>query len=240
MMILWTAFIVGLLGSVHCIGMCGPITLALPGFQNDLSRILSSRVLYNLGRTITYALMGAVIGLAGEGISLVGAQQWVSIGSGVLLIIIVLIPMSVSSRFQLLKPAYHFTDWLKRKFGQLLKSNSVRSVFIIGLLNGFLPCGLVYVALAGALTTGSLLYGTLYMAFFGLGTIPLLFAFSVFGRFVGVGVRRKFTKLIPVFVVVLGILFILRGMNLGIPYISPKLGAGGMHSHQTEEPDSCH
>ena len=230
-MIFWTAFIVGLFGSLHCIGMCGPITLALPGFQNNLSKVLISRVLYNLGRTITYALMGAVIGLAGEGISLVGAQQWVSIGSGVLLIVIVLIPMSVSSRFQLLKPAYHFTDWLKKKFGRLLRSNSVNSVFIIGILNGFLPCGLVYVALAGALTTGSLVDGTLYMAFFGLGTTPLLFVFSVFGQFIGVNVRRKFTKLIPAFIVVLGIIFILRGMNLGIPYISPKLGSP-MHSEQ--------
>ena len=203
---------------------------------NNLSKVLSSRILYNLGRTITYALMGAIIGLAGEGISLAGAQRWVSIGSGILLIIIVLLPIRVSSRLQLLKPAYHFTDWLKRKFGSLLKSNSVRSVFIIGILNGFLPCGLVYVALAGALTTGSLINGTLYMTFFGLGTIPLLFSFSLFGQFVGITVRRKFTKLIPVFIVVLGIIFILRGMNLGIPYISPKLGSGTnsempAHSH---------
>jgi len=235
-MILWTAFLVGLFGSLHCIGMCGPIILVLPGFQNNLSKVLSSRILYNLGRTITYALMGAIIGLAGEGISLTGAQRWVSIGSGILLIIVVLIPMRVSSRLQLLKPAYYFTDWLKRKFGSLLKSNSVRSVFIIGILNGFLPCGLVYVALAGALTTGSMIGGTLYMAFFGLGTIPLLFSFSLFGQFVGISVRRKFTKLIPVFIVVLGIIFILRGMNLGIPYISPKLGSGinsemPSHSH---------
>lgn len=239
-MILWTAFIVGLFGSMHCIGMCGPITLALPGYQHDLPRVLTSRFLYNIGRTITYALMGAIIGLAGEGISLAGAQQWVSIGSGILLIVIVLIPMSISSRFQLLKPAYHFTDYLKRKFGKLLKSQSLSSVFLIGVLNGFLPCGLVYVALAGALATGSLVQGTLYMTFFGLGTIPLLFAFSVFGQFIGVNVRRRFNKIVPVFIVVLGIIFILRGMNLGIPYISPKLGAGGMHSHQTEEPEVCH
>jgi sulfite exporter TauE/SafE len=222
-MILWTAFIVGFFGGLHCIGMCGPITLALPVFQNNLSKVLTSRLLYNLGRTITYAFMGAVIGLAGEGISLAGAQRWVSIGSGILLIVIVMIPMSVSSRFQLLKPAYHFTGYLKKKFGKLLKSNSISSVFLIGILNGFLPCGLVYVALAGALATGSLVQGTLYMTFFGLGTIPFLFAFSVFGQFVGAGVRRKFTRLIPAFIIVLGIIFILRGMNLGIPYISPKL-----------------
>jgi len=239
-MILWTAFVVGLFGSLHCIGMCGPITLALPGFQNHLPRVVSSRLLYNLGRTLTYAFMGAVIGLAGEGISLAGAQRWLSIVSGVLLIVIVLIPVSVSSRFQLLKPAYSFTEYLKKKFGRLLKTSSVSSVFLIGILNGFLPCGLVYVALAGALATGGLVEGTLYMAFFGIGTIPLMFAFSVFGQFIGVNVRRKFNKIVPVFIVLLGVIFILRGLNLGIPYISPKLGAGGMHSHQTEEVESCH
>lgn len=229
MMILWTAFIVGLFGSLHCIGMCGPITLALPGFQNNVPKILTSRMLYNLGRTLTYAFMGAVIGLAGEGISLAGAQRWVSIGSGILLILIVLIPPGMASRLQLLKPAYHFTGYLKKKFGKLLKSDSVMSVFVIGILNGFLPCGLVYVALAGALATGSLISGTLYMTFFGLGTIPLLFAFSLFGQFISSNVRRKFTRLIPAFIVVLGILFILRGMNLGIPYISPKLGSSSSH-----------
>lgn len=240
-MILWTAFIVGIFGSLHCIGMCGPITLALPGFKNNLPMVLSSRVLYNLGRTATYALMGAVIGLAGAGLSLAGAQQWLSIGSGIVLILIVLIPASIPSRVQLLKPAYHFTGWLKSKFGLLLKSDSVMSVFLIGILNGFLPCGLVYVALAGALATGSLIEGTLYMTFFGLGTVPLMFAFSIFGQFVGVSVRRKFSKLIPIFIIMLGILFILRGMNLGIPYISPKLDSQMHGSHmQMEEPSSCH
>ena len=238
-MILWTAFIVGLFGSLHCIGMCGPITLALPGFKNHIPKVVSSRLLYNTGRTITYALMGALIGLVGEGISLVGAQRWVSIGSGILLIVIVIIPASLSFRLQILKPAYHFTDYLKKKFGPLLRSNSLSSVFFIGILNGFLPCGLVYVAIAGALGTGSLVQGTLYMAFFGLGTIPLMFAFSVFGQFIGVGVRRKFNKVVPVFIVVLGVIFILRGMNLGIPYISPKLGSS-MHSQHTEEPAPCH
>jgi len=238
-MILWTAFIVGLFGSLHCIGMCGPITLALPGFQNHIPKVVSSRLLYNIGRTITYAFMGAIIGLAGEGISLAGAQRWVSIGSGIILILIVIIPSSLSSRLQILKPAYHFTDYLKQKFGPLLKSNSLSSVFVIGILNGFLPCGLVYVALAGALATGSLVQGTLYMAFFGIGTIPLMFAFSVFGQFIGVNVRRRFNKIIPVFIVVLGIIFILRGMNLGIPYISPKLGSS-VHMHHLEEPAPCH
>jgi hypothetical protein len=203
--------------------MCGPITLALPVFRNAPYSLISSRLLYNLGRTITYAFMGGLIGLVGQGISLAGAQQWLSIIAGVLLILIVFIPGKISSRISILKPAYHFTSFIKEKFGGLLKKRTVSSTFFIGLINGFLPCGLVYVALAGALAAGGILEGVLYMAAFGLGTIPLMFVFSVAGQFIGTGVRRRFTRLIPTFIVVLGIIFILRGLNLGIPFISPKL-----------------
>lgn len=222
MTILWTSFIVGLLGSLHCIGMCGPITLALPVFRNAPT-LLTSRILYNVGRTLTYALMGALIGLLGQGFSLVGAQQWLSIGAGILLILIVFIPSRISARLSILKPAHHFTAFIKERFGKLLKRQTLRSTFLIGIINGFLPCGLVYVALAGALATGSVIGGIGYMTFFGLGTLPLMFIFSLAGQFISLEVRRKFTRLIPTFIVALGILFILRGMNLGIPYISPKL-----------------
>jgi sulfite exporter TauE/SafE len=223
MNILWTSFLVGLVGSLHCIGMCGPITLALPVFRNAPITLISSRILYNLGRTVTYAFMGALIGLLGQGFSLVGAQQWLSIVAGILLILIVLIPSRISARLFILKPAYQFTTFLKRKFGKLFKKQTLHSTFLIGVINGFLPCGLVYVALAGALATGSVLDGLGYMTLFGLGTLPLMFIFSLAGQFISVSVRRKFTRLIPTFIVALGILFILRGMNLGIPYISPQL-----------------
>jgi uncharacterized protein len=235
MTILWTAFIVGLLGSLHCIGMCGPITLALPVYRDERFSLVMSRLLYNLGRTITYAFMGGIIGLIGQGMSLVGAQQWLSILAGVLLILIVFIPSSLASRITILKPAHHFTAFIRNKFGALLKKKSLSSTFLIGIVNGFLPCGLVYVALAGALAGGGVIEGILYMLFFGLGTLPLMFVFSLAGQFISVGVRQKFTRLIPTFIVVLGILFILRGLNLGIPYISPQL-----ESKQATETPVCH
>lgn len=235
MTILWTAFLVGLLGSLHCIGMCGPITMALPVFRNAPATLFTSRILYNAGRTLTYALMGAVIGLLGQGFSLVGAQQWLSIGAGILLILIVFIPSRISARLSILKPAHHFTAFIKERFGKLLKRQTLPSTFLIGIINGFLPCGLVYVALAGALATGSVVGGVGYMTFFGLGTLPLMFIFSLAGQFISLEVRKKFTRLIPTFIVALGILFILRGMNLGIPFISPKLA----DKEQLESAD-CH
>jgi sulfite exporter TauE/SafE len=215
--------------------MCGPITLALPVFRDAPVSLIFSRFFYNLGRTVTYAFMGGLIGLVGQGISLAGAQQWLSIAAGLLLILIVFIPSGISSRIAILKPAHHFTGFLKEKFGRLLKKRSVHSSFLIGLINGFLPCGLVYVALAGALATGGIVKGVLYMSFFGLGTLPLMFVFSLAGQFISVGVRRRFNRLIPTFIIVLGILFILRGLNLGIPYISPKL-----EGKEQVESTSCH
>ena len=225
-MIFWTAFLVGIFGSLHCIGMCGPIALALPFQGQSRTSYFTGRILYNSGRIITYSLIGAIIGLAGQGLSLAGAQRFLSIGSGILLILIVLLPAAITDKISILKPAYRFTGFLKSKFGVLFSKASFVSTFLIGILNGFLPCGLVYVALAGALAGGSYMNGMIYMGVFGLGTFPVMFAVSYFGKFIGAGLRQNFNRVIPVFIVTLGILFILRGMNLGIPYISPQIQTG--------------
>ena len=190
-MIFWTAFLVGIFGSLHCIGMCGPIALALPYRGQSKFGYLFSRVLYNSGRIITYSLIGAIIGLAGQGLSLAGAQRWLSICSGIFLILIVLLPAALTDKISILKPAYEFTRFLKSKFRILFGKASVGSTFLIGILNGFLPCGLVYVALAGALASGSYVNGMIYMAVFGLGTFPVMFAVSYFGKFIGTGLRQK-------------------------------------------------
>lgn len=223
----YTAFLIGLFGSFHCVGMCGPIAMALPVRQGNIYSLLINRMLYNLGRAITYSLIGIVFGLIGEGFSLAGSQRFVSIGAGVLILLMVLLPPRITQKFYLLKPAYDFTNFLKKKFGPLFRSKSQFATFFIGILNGFLPCGLVYIALAGAVASGSAINGMLYMFMFGLGTIPMLFAISVAGNFISINLRRKVNRVvIPVFMVVLGTLFILRGMNLGIPYISPHLQGG--------------
>ena len=129
-MILWFAFIVGLFGSLHCIGMCGPIALALPSYSNSNLSVIISRVLYNFGRTLTYGFIGALIGLFGQGLSLVGVQQWLSVISGVLLILIVFLPTQISSSIKLLKPAHHFTDNLKHTFGKFLTATDAKDATI--------------------------------------------------------------------------------------------------------------
>ena len=220
---LWSAFLIGLFGSFHCIGMCGPIALALPTQQKNYANLITGRLLYNIGRALTYSLIGLVFGLLGQGLSLAGFQQSVSILAGVLILLMVLLPSNISQKLYLLKPAYGFTNFLKKKFGVLLQKKSVSAIFLIGILNGFLPCGLVYIAIAGALASGGYIEGALYMFVFGIGTLPIMLAVSLVGNFISLNVRKRINKAIPVFMVILAFLFILRGMNLGIPYVSPQL-----------------
>jgi len=111
----------------------------------------------------------------------------------------------------------------KKIFGRMFAIRSYGSLFIIGILNGFLPCGLVYIAIASAIVLGSVEQGVVYMVVFGLGTIPVMLSLSVLGNVVSIRFRKKVSKIIPYFIILIGILFILRGLNLGIPYVSPKL-----------------
>jgi uncharacterized protein len=219
---IFTGFVIGLLGSLHCIGMCGPIALALPTGPIKSIRFYSGRLLYNFGRVITYSFFGLIFGLIGKNLAIVGLQRWVSIVSGIIIIVIVLLPQATKTYFISKLSIGKFTQKLKEAFGKLFRKGSLTSMLLIGVVNGLLPCGFVYVGVAGAIAVGDVGMGVVYMALFGLGTIPVMFVTSVAGNFISLGVRQKLTKIIPVFAIVLAMLFILRGMNLGIMYISPK------------------
>lgn len=233
---LWSAFLIGLFGSFHCIGMCGPIALAIPVQDNSRLNLIVGRLLYNIGRAFTYSVIGMVFGLIGQSLSIAGPQQFISIIAGVLILLMVLLPSRLSQKIYLLKPAYQFTNAIKIKFGKLLRRKSNYTTFLIGLLNGFLPCGLVYIAVAGAIASGGYIDGAVYMFLFGIGTIPIMLAVSLAGNFISISLRKNINKLIPVFMVVLGCLFILRGMNLGIPYVSPQI----QQSEIVDETLICH
>ena len=218
----FAALATGLIGSLHCIGMCGPIAVALPLGTKSWGFKSLGTISYNIGRTITYGVLGALFGLLGQGIQLAGLQQWASILIGVVMIVSVIFPAVFRSRFN---PDRIFTGYAARligKFRQLFRRSTLSNLFLIGLLNGLLPCGLVYVAIAGAIAMNTVAGGTIYMLIFGLGTIPVMMAISLAGNLVGTGIRRKLKGTVSVFIVILGILFVLRGLSLGIPYISPK------------------
>jgi uncharacterized protein len=213
----------GFLGSLHCIGMCGPITLALPSRSNSELSFYFGRILYNLGRVITYSTMGLIIGWFGQIINLAGYQQTVSILLGVIILITVLLPVRTKNYFIKLKHVRSVRKILQTSIGGFLGKGRQGSLFAIGVLNGFLPCGFVYVALTGAVVFGDVEKSILFMTLFGLGTIPAMFSTSIATNLLGQNFRKKINRAIPVFASVLAIIFILRGLNLGIPYLSPKI-----------------
>ncbi len=219
---LWTALVLGLAGSFHCIGMCGPIAFVLPVDRSSKSRLIFQTFLYHLGRVITYSLIGVLFGFVGKGLYLAGFQQRLSILMGIVMIVIAVIPVSIFNKYNFSKPIYRIIGKVKQKLGLYLTKKSNKALFLIGFFNGFLPCGLVYMALLGSISTGSIINGSLYMAVFGLGTIPLMTGAIFLGNFVSLSFRNKIQKVIPIFVVIIGLLFILRGLGLGIPYISPS------------------
>ena len=220
-----TAFFVGLFGSLHCIGMCGPIAIALPVPDSTNVSFFFGRLLYNLGRVVSYMLLGTLFGLVGQRIALAGAQQFVSIALGVIILISVLLPQKQKNYIIQLSLVQKVVQPLKANIGMLFMKGTFSSMFSIGILNGFLPCGFVYIGLAGAIASGDAISGAAVMFLFGFGTIPAMFTATVFGKYINIGIRTKLRKATPYFAMILAILFILRGMNLGIPYVSPKLTA---------------
>ncbi|MFD2202583.1 sulfite exporter TauE/SafE family protein [Shivajiella indica] len=217
---IWTAFLLGFLGSFHCLGMCGPIALAVS--SKDNSRFLKNKIIYNLGRTITYSFLGALIGLLGFSIALAGLQQWVSIGMGSVILVMAFSYKS-SEKWISKTGLFGAVAKLKSLLGYYLKKGGTTAFFASGVLNGFLPCGMVYIALIASLALQSPLNGALYMFFFGVGTIPMLLAIMITGKIISVSLRAKFTQALPYVAMFIGILFIVRGMGLGIHYLSPKL-----------------
>jgi len=218
----WIAFSLGFVGSLHCAAMCGPLALALPSYGSSPVSFTAGRFGYNLGRVITYCLLGIVFGLVGKTLFLVGIQRWASIGLGIAL----LTGLFASRRLALWQPVTMLVNRLKSGIYGLLHRRSFGSLVALGLLNGLLPCGLVYVAGAGATATGGVLTGMIYMAAFGVGTMPMMLAIGLSGKLVPISFRLKLQKAIPVSVFLLAALLILRGMALGIPYLSPDLAPG--------------
>ncbi len=224
----WTAFILGLAGSLHCAGMCGPLALALPRPPGSRASFVAGRTAYNLGRIVTYCILGLVFGTVGKALWLAGIQRWLSIALGILLIA----GLCASRRVAYWQPVTALVSRLRSGMSQLLQQRSHAALGLLGLLNGFLPCGLVYVACAGATATGGILAGVYYMAAFGLGTVPVMAAISFSGRLIPVALRLKLQKALPVSVFLLAALLILRGLSLNIPYLSPDLSTSGACCHK--------
>lgn len=219
---LWGAFMLGLIGSMHCAGMCGPIALAISFGRKNNASFFFNALLYNGGRIISYALLGGIVGGLGLAISLAGFEGIFSITVGIILL------LSASSflpfiRIRLYSGGNPLYQFVKGKLSVFLNSDERVDLMLIGLMNGFLPCGMVYTALAAAAVSERSTSGILFMILFGLGTFPMMMAISLSKRSIPLKIRRKVTKFFPYITVFIAVLLILRGMNLNIPIISPKI-----------------
>jgi sulfite exporter TauE/SafE len=193
----------------------------LPVDRSNPAKKVTQILSYHLGRISAYAVIGFVFGLLGKGFFMAGMQQRLSIFIGVLMIVAIIIPEKTFAQYNFSKPVFRLISKVKQALGNQFKKKSYQSLFTIGLLNGFLPCGMVYVALFGAIAMQSISLGILYMVLFGLGTVPLMSTVVYINSFLTVSIRNKIQKAIPYVVVLIGVLFILRGLGLGIPYVSP-------------------
>jgi sulfite exporter TauE/SafE len=218
------AFMIGLLGSLHCIGMCGPLAFSVPVVKPGWLFLITNKLLYQFGRILAYCILGVVIGLIGQQLWLAGIQQGISIFSGIL---ILTAACSRIFKFSLFKnKSQVLLGPFNRMFNYALKHKA--NHLIIGFINGFLPCGFVYLALAGALNTTDVSHAVTYMFWFGLGTLPLMFIATISMGFTGTMLRNKINRVIPYMMLCLGLWFICRGLTLNIPYLSPANTQNGI------------
>jgi hypothetical protein len=217
-----TAVTIGLMGSLHCIGMCGPIAMAVPLNNHGQGYRFLGSFNYLFGKAFTYSLLGLFSGAFAKIIELTGFQRYMSLFTGLLILLIFILQKAGNGTFGLERLNYQWVALLKQQFNKFLQEKSLVSAFLIGLVNGVLPCGLVYIALAGAVGAGGWWQSMLYMFLFGVATMPLMFVLMIFKSRLSLTFRSLFQKAIPTFTVIIAVLLIIRGLNLGIPYFSPK------------------
>lgn len=219
-----SALLLGITSNLHCLGMCGPIAMAIPVNRTSNLTIISGIVQYNLGRIFTYGVLGFMVGSIGLSVESIGWLQVLSIVSGIAIILYAwrkLLPIGKRNLFFF----NSLQGFVSRSMGKTLQQNSVLKLFIIGSLNGLLPCGMVFIALVNALLSGTNLHSMLAMVLFGIGTLPMMLLVSYSTNKINTALRLKLSRKIPYLLTIVGLLVVLRGMNLGIPFLSPKVNA---------------
>lgn len=217
----------GIGGSLHCLGMCGPLVMAVPFPKNRKTN--GTKSLYFFGKAIAYGLLGILVGMLGLKAIWGESQRFISVFAGLLVILMVVFP--------LIKPKigkFRFQKSFQKIFQQIKENPKWYHFFQLGFLNGLLPCGMVYMALTVALAAGNPVKSFFGMLIFGFGTTPILWMIAVLKTSLKIDLRKKLKPITTSLSILVGILLILRGLNLGIPYISPKLDTSAeveMHHH---------
>ena len=236
-----SALTLGFFTGFHCLGMCGPIALSLGLSREKRAKFHLKNTTYQLGRIFTYAVLGAILGIVGEAFEMVGIQKYLTISVGIVMIVLAIFTFG-SPNFASNVPFFNsFLIKVKSGLGKLIRKTDYSSRFLTGVLNGLLPCGMVYAAMTASLAAGGIWQGAAFMALFGLGTFPFMFAAVLFGNLLSAPVRAKFLKAVPVMMIILGTLFIIRGLELGIPYLSPPHDSlKVIHNDSDEHKDGNH
>ncbi len=253
--IVLSALLLGLGTSLHCVGMCGPIALSL-GIAGQKKAFHTQNLLYQLGRATTYAFLGLIIGLFSEVLQILIYQDTISILSGISIILMALFPFISNKWLAANGFLNRIIAPIKIRLSQNLQRKSLANRYLTGILNGFLPCGPVYMALAAAMGIGSGLESAFFMFLFGIGTLPLMFTLVYLGTKIQNPLRQKWYRWMPVLTIIIGLFFILRGLHLGIPFLSPPkkmleqkiekiqpqsiLDIEGRGPAVVEEPADCH
>lgn len=230
--LLFTALSMGFLGSLHCAGMCGPIMLILPFQQLSGWKKVAGITVYHFGRITVYALMGLLLHSFKE-LFHPSWQQYISMGLGVLLLCFGGFSFFMSADKAIRMPWLNF---VKKRLAKVMGNPAPEALAIAGVLNGLLPCGLVYMALALAATAPSSMAAMAAMYAFGAGTLPMLVSIILLKQKVPLGILNKVRSFVPIMIFVFGGLFLLRGMNLGIPYLSPQVSI----ANQVIKSNCCH
>lgn len=227
--LLITGFLLGAVSSFHCVGMCGPIAFALPVHFLPAHQKATGIILYNAGRIFVYASLGWVFGFLGRQVYLGGMQQGLSIVLGGIMLLFFL-QAFLRKKIIHIKWTDTLTHQLQKFISHYMQQKKLYGMFVLGAANGLLPCGMVYLAITGALASGTVSGGVAFMAAFGLGTFPAMFALSYFGSMISLSARNTMKKAVPYVMLLMGVLLILRGLNLNIPYVSPYLQANSQQA----------
>jgi len=239
--ILLTGLLLGITSNLHCIGMCGPIAMAIPVNRSSNWAILGGIFQYNIGRILTYSFLGAVVGSIGITVETLGFLQWISILSGIFLVLFAWrkwFAIKLNTNF----PSLGLRTLTSKGMSKVISSESSLKLTLMGMLNGLLPCGMVYIALMNALIAGNPVSSAYTMIAFGIGTLPAMIAVGFAANRIGIQTRQKLNKVVPYLLTIVGLLVVLRGMNLDIPYLSPKVTITVAESEkpQTVEMSCCH
>jgi len=212
-------FTAGLLGSAgHCLGMCGPIVASYSMYDSSqhnqsFARRAMPHILYNAGRILTYSLIGAVMGFAGSAVNVAGElsgfQSVVPILAGVIMILMGISITGISGTMSWLESKNHFILSLGQRIS---RGNAIWKFFPLGLLLGFLPCGLSYSAFAAAAGTGNFVSGMAMTGLFGLGTLPALLVFGMAASYISAQIRGILYKSAGALVIFTGIFFVIKGI----------------------------